>query len=80
MVLLKVKSDILNAIDKKEVTCLILLDFSAAFDTISHPKSLITLKYHFGLVDMALKWIVSYLPQGTQEVVLKNQETSTTIE
>ena len=34
--LLKVKSDILGAMDKGEVVCLVLLDLSAAFDTIDH--------------------------------------------
>ena len=34
--LLKVKMDILAAIDRKEAMCLILLDLSAAFDTVNH--------------------------------------------
>ena len=34
--LLKVKDDILAAIDNQEVMCLVLLDLSAAFDTILH--------------------------------------------
>ena len=34
--LLQVKTDILDAIDRKEVTCLMMLDLSTAFDTISH--------------------------------------------
>ena len=78
--LLKVKSNILIAIDNKEVTFLILLDLSAAFDTISHSKLLNRLKYQFGIMDMALKWIESYLSQHTQKVVLNNQETGTTTE
>ena len=34
--LLKVKTDILSAINNNEVVCLVLLDLSAAFDMISH--------------------------------------------
>ena len=34
--LLKVKADLLDAMDGKEVVCLILLDLSVAFDTVSH--------------------------------------------
>ena len=34
--LLKIKTDILDAIDNQKVTALILLDVSAAFDTIHH--------------------------------------------
>ena len=33
-VLLKVQSDILNAVDRQEVVLLVMLDLSAAFDTI----------------------------------------------
>ena len=36
MALLKIKADILDAVDKKEVMCLVMLDLSSAFDTISH--------------------------------------------
>ena len=43
--LLKVKTDILNAVQNKQVTCLILLDLSAAFDTISHTKLINRLKF-----------------------------------
>ena len=43
--LLKVKCDILDAINKKEVLCLVLLDLTTAFDTISHAKLLNHLKY-----------------------------------
>ena len=31
---LKVKADLLHAIDHQEVVCLILLDLSSAFDTV----------------------------------------------
>ena len=34
--LFKVKTDILNSMDKQKVTCLILLSLSAAFDTVSY--------------------------------------------
>ena len=34
--LLKVQNDILMSMDNKEVTLLVLLDLSAAFDTIEH--------------------------------------------
>ena len=34
--LLKVKSQLLHAMDNQEVTCLVLLDLSAAFDTVDH--------------------------------------------
>ena len=53
--LLRVKADLLAAMDKQEVTCLVLLDLSAAFDTISHNLLLNCLKFCFGIMDMALQ-------------------------
>ena len=40
MLLLKVVDDILKSFDKIIPTVLILLDFSAAFDTVNHVKLL----------------------------------------
>ena len=34
--LLKVRSDVLRAVDNQEITCLVLLDLSAEFDTVDH--------------------------------------------
>ena len=34
-----VKSDVIGALEKQEVACLILLDLSVAFDTINHDRS-----------------------------------------
>ena len=57
MALLCVKTDLLDAIHKKEVTCLVLLDLSATFDTANHSILLHHLKYRFGILDL----ITSYL-------------------
>ena len=74
--LLKVKCDILDAIDKKEVLCLILLDLCTAFDTVSHAKLLNCLKYRFGITDTVLNWIESYLTNCTQCVVIMDENRS----
>ena len=76
-VLLKVKTDILNAMDKQMVTCLVLLDLSAAFDTVSHELLLDQLKYQFGINSSALSWIESYLTQRSQKVVTDDLESDT---
>ena len=45
--LLKVQNDILQSLDNKCVTVLVLLDLSAAFDTIDHHTLLHRLESHF---------------------------------
>ena len=68
------KTYLLSAIDNKEVTCLILLNLSAAFDTVNHNILLNRLKYHFGVSGTALSWICSYLTGRTQKVVIDGFE------
>ena len=72
--LLKVKTYILDAIDKKEVMCLVMLDLSATFDTVNHHLLLNGLKYRFGVCDLALAWLESYLTNRTQSVVIQNED------
>ena len=72
--LLKVKTNILNAMQNKQVTCLILLDLSAAFDTISHSKLINRLKFRFGLDGVVFNWITDYLANCTQWVVIKQDK------
>ena len=68
--LLKVKMDILAAIDRKEAMCLILLDLSTAFDMVNHEMLLNCLKFRFGITDTVLKWIESYLTGRHQSVII----------
>ena len=66
--LLKVKTDIIQALDNQEVACLILLDLSAAFDTIDHDILLNRLKSRFAVTGVVLKWLESYLKDRSQAV------------
>ena len=71
--LLCVKTDILDAMDRKEVTCLVMLDLSAAFDTVSYKLLINHLKYCFGITDTILQWISSYLTNRSQRVMVYNE-------
>ena len=56
--LLKVQNDILGALDKYQEALLLLLDFSAAFDTIDHDQRLNRSRY--GVRGKVRQWISSY--------------------
>jgi hypothetical protein len=64
--LLKVQTDILTALDRGSVAVLLMLDLSAAFDTIDHPILLTRLKNTFGITGHALQWFDSYLSNRYQ--------------
>ena len=66
--LLKVKANLLDAMDGKEVVCLILLDLSAAFDTVSHNILLNWLYYQSGTNDTTRAWVRDYPSNRTQRV------------
>ena len=57
--LLRVRTDILKAMDNQEVACLVLLDLSAAFDMVDHKILLERLENYFGITGTALQWIRS---------------------
>lgn len=59
--LLRVVNDLLSALDNKREAILVLLDFSAAFDTLNHNTLLARLESHYGIKHSALNWFNSYL-------------------
>ena len=69
--LLRITNDLLVAADSGSISILILLDLSAAFDTISHPILLSRLS-SIGLSHTPLSWFHSYLTGRTQFVQLKS--------
>ena len=66
--LFRVHNDILRAIDNGEGVILVLLDLSAAFDTVNHELLLSRLSTRYGLCGSVLKWFTSYLTNRTQFV------------
>ena len=66
--LLRVHSDILQALDRKKCVFLVLLDQSAAFDTVEHTILLDRLQNSVGVEGNALQWFVSYFGERSQSV------------
>ena len=60
-VLLKLTNDLLWSMERKNVTAMITLDLSAAFNTVDYKVLLTTLQSNFGIKGMALKWFKIYL-------------------
>jgi hypothetical protein len=69
--LLDVLDTIYTGIDEKKVTLLVLLDLSAAFDTIDH--GILSQRLQIcGIIEKAHKWIVDYLNDRQQMVQCKD--------
>ena len=73
--LLRIQNDLLLAINKQKVSALVLLDLSAAFDTIDHKILLSRLSSFYGLSSTALNLIASYLLNRTQSVSIQSHST-----
>ncbi|XP_038060466.1 uncharacterized protein LOC119731359 [Patiria miniata] len=71
--LVKVHNDIMLAVGNKRVVLPVLLDLSAAFDTVDHKILLHRLQYHFGVQGSALSWFRSYLQDRSQAVNISGE-------
>ena len=66
--LLKVKHDISSALDRHNSVLFVMLDLSAAFDTIDQNQLLGLLRDEYGVAGKALSWFSTYLEDRTQRV------------
>lgn len=70
-VLVSLTDHILREMDHGRVTALVLLDVSAAFDTVKH-SVLIQWLESFGVTSLALNWFSSYLSDRSQCISIKS--------
>nr|XP_029137828.1 uncharacterized protein LOC114921708 [Labrus bergylta] len=74
--LLKVTNDLLLSSDSDLLNILILLDLTAAFDTISHSILLSRLEHSLNITGTALSWLQSYLTDRQQFININNCSSS----
>ena len=65
--------------DNRQGTALVLIDFSAAIDTVNHNIMIRHLQLPYGFVGQALTWLQSYLEGLTQRVVSRDASSNTTL-
>ena len=68
--LLKVTNDIPLNMNDQRVTLLLLLNLSAAFDTVDHETLLHRLQFTFGINGKALSWFSSCLSGRSQQIAI----------
>ncbi|KAI3377953.1 hypothetical protein SNEBB_008503, partial [Seison nebaliae] len=62
--------DILIGFEKGLATVVVMIDLSAAFDTVDIPKLLNVLKFDLGIRDKALDWFEAFLTKRSQTVII----------
>lgn len=67
--LLGLKNDFLLRLDTGDSIYLLLLDLSAAFDTVDHDLLLAVLARRIGFTECAPSWFRSYLKDRRQKIV-----------
>ena len=68
--LIRIWNDLLVASDEKSATVVMMLDLSAAFDTVDHDLLLNILMKEIGLRGTVLKWFTSFLKGRAQRIRL----------
>ena len=58
---MEILNDAFLAIDRSMVTLVVLLDYTAAFDTVDHEIALSILESKLGITASYLSWFESYL-------------------
>ena len=66
--LLRVRNDLLCILHERKAAILVLLDLSAAFDTIDHTIMLTRLRDRFGITATCIAWFELYLVNRSQRI------------
>ena len=66
--LIRVQNDVMLSLNRRRDVILVLLDLSAAFDTIDHGIPIERLRHRFGFEGPVLDWIKSFMTGRTQRV------------
>ena len=74
-VLLGIRDDLLSARKRREVTLMVLADFSKEFDTVCF-KTVITKLHHLGFSKNVLEWLANYLCGRRQYVQIDDRKSS----
>lgn len=74
--LIRIVNDLLIASSENKATVVMLLDLSAAFDTVDHRKLLNILKREIGIVGTAWQWFESFLTGRCQRVRVDGEESA----
>ena len=74
--LLRVHNDISHALDDKKAVLFVMLDLSAAFDTIDQNQLLDVMEADFGITEKALTWFKTYLKGRTQQVKINSEKSN----
>ena len=72
--LVRIVNDLLIASTESKATVVMLLDLSAAFDTVDHSVLLSILEKELGITGQALKWFRSFLSGRCQKVQISGEE------
>ena len=75
---MSVHDSLISAAVHGDVSMLVLLDLSIAFDTLDHHMLLSVLKHWFSIQDAAFAWLSCYLSDHTQAFTHAGQQTTCT--
>jgi len=65
---ISIHNDMIGVVDQGDIGALVLLDLSAAFDTVDHSLLMDVLRRRFGFDGSALSWVAEFLSNRRQVV------------